>query len=34
MSTWVSVDKDGDAAADFQILCVGTITFTVNEFIL
>jgi Ca2+-binding RTX toxin-like protein len=34
MNTWVSVDKDGDAAADFQILCVGTINLTVNDFIL
>jgi Ca2+-binding RTX toxin-like protein len=33
-NTWISGDRDGDASADFQIKCVGTITFTANDFIL
>jgi Ca2+-binding RTX toxin-like protein len=32
--TWISGDSDGDAVADFQIKCVGTIAFTANDFIL
>jgi len=33
-TTWVSCDVDGDATADFQILCTGTINFTANDFLL
>jgi Ca2+-binding RTX toxin-like protein len=33
-NTWVSVDTNGDAAADFQLLCVGTIDFTAADFML
>jgi Ca2+-binding RTX toxin-like protein len=32
--TWISGDTDGDAIADFQIKCNGTINFTANDFIL
>ena len=32
--TWISGDSDGDAVADFQIKCAGTIAFTANDFIL
>jgi len=32
-NTWVSADIDGDAQADFEILCVGVINFTANDFI-
>jgi Ca2+-binding RTX toxin-like protein len=32
--TWLSGDSDGDAVADVQIKCVGTIAFTANDFIL
>ena len=34
INTWISCDRDGDASADFQIKCVGTIAFTANDFIL
>jgi len=30
----VTRDVDGDASADFQILCTGVITFTVDDFLL
>jgi Ca2+-binding RTX toxin-like protein len=33
-NTWVSVDTNGDTQADFQILCVGVINFTADDFIL
>ena len=33
-TTSVSCDVDGDATADFQILCTGTINFTANDFLL
>ena len=32
-NTWISADLDGDAAADVQILCVGTIDFTAADFV-
>jgi Ca2+-binding RTX toxin-like protein len=32
--TWISGDVDGDAAADFQIRCIGLIDFTAGDFIL
>lgn len=34
INTWVSCDVDGDASADFQILCAGVITFTADDFLL
>jgi Ca2+-binding RTX toxin-like protein len=33
-NTWISCDRDGDANADFQIKCEGTIALTANDFIL
>jgi Ca2+-binding RTX toxin-like protein len=33
-NTWISCDRNGDASADFQIKCEGTIAFTANDFIL
>ena len=32
--TIVSGDVDGDGAADFGIVCIGTINFTVSDFLL
>ena len=32
--TWISGDSDGDAIADFQIKCIGTINFAADDFIL
>ena len=32
--TVVNGDTDGDGVSDFEIHCVGTINFTVNDFIL
>jgi hypothetical protein len=29
----LSCDVDGDASADFQILCTGAITFTADDFL-
>jgi hypothetical protein len=34
INTWVGCDVDGDANADFQILCTGVITFTAEDFLL
>ena len=33
-NTWVHTDIDGDAVSDFDVLCVGLINFTANDFIL
>jgi Ca2+-binding RTX toxin-like protein len=33
-NTWISCDRDGNASADFQIKCAGTINFTANDFLL
>ncbi len=32
--TVISGDTDGDAQADFEIHCVGTINFTASDFLL
>ena len=33
-NTVVSCDEDGDGAADFEIVCLGTINFSANDFVL
>ena len=33
-NTVVSCDEDGDGAADFEIVCLGTINFVANDFVL
>jgi hypothetical protein len=33
-NTVVSCDENGDGAADFEIVCLGTINFSVNDFVL
>ena len=32
-NTWLSVDIDGDAVTDVQVLCVGLIDFTAADFV-